>query len=98
MTEFNLFNYKSQNYTDTSQKAYKKKEYKLKGLREEVYNFLQIEPQTNHQIAEALNMTLQSVCGRCRELQLMDLVQDSGMRRKTSFGGTAIVWATKEKK
>ena len=43
-------------------------------------------------------MTLQSVCGRCRELQLMDLVEDSGMRRKTSFGGTAIVWATKEKK
>ena len=98
MTEFNLFNYKSHNYTDTSERAYKKKEYKLKGLREEVYNFLKIEPQTNHQIAEGLNMTLQSVCGRCRELQLMDLVEDSGMRRKTSFGGSAIVWQAKEKK
>ena len=42
-------------------------------------------------------MTLQSVCGRCRELQLMDLVFDSGQRRKTSFGGSAIVWQAKRK-
>ena len=27
---YNLFNYKSQNYTDTSKKAYQNKEYKLK--------------------------------------------------------------------
>ena len=73
------------------------KEYKLKGLREEVYQFLLIEPKTNHQIAEELDMTLQSVCGRCRELQLMDLVFDSGQRRKTSFGGSAIVWQAKRK-
>ena len=32
---YNLFNYKAQNYTDTSKKAYQNKEYKLKGLREE---------------------------------------------------------------
>ncbi len=94
---YNLFNYKSQNYTDTSKKAYQNKEYKLKGLREEVYQFLLIEPKTNHQIAEELDMTLQSVCGRCRELQLMDLVFDSGQRRKTSFGGSAIVWQAKRK-
>jgi predicted Rossmann fold nucleotide-binding protein DprA/Smf involved in DNA uptake len=94
---YNLFNYKAQNYTDTSKKAYQNKEYKLKGLREEVYQFLLIEPKTNHQTAEELDMTLQSVCGRCRELQLMDLVFDSGQRRKTSFGGTAIVWQAKRK-
>jgi len=94
---YNLFNYKAQNYTDTSKKAYQNKEYKLKGLREEVYQFLLIEPKTNHQIAEELDMTLQSVCGRCRELQLMDLVFDSGQGRKTSFGGSAIVWQAKRK-
>ena len=98
MTEnYNLFNYKAQNYTDTSQKAYQKKVYKLQGLREEVYQFLLMEPKTNHQIAEELDMTLQSVCARCRELQLMDLVFDSGQRRKTSFGGSAIVWQAKRK-
>ena len=94
---YNLFNYKAHNHTDTSKKAYQNKEYKLKGLREEVYQFLLIEPKTNHQIAEELDMTLQSVCGRCRELQLMDLVFDSGQRRKTSFGGSAIVWQAKRK-
>ena len=94
---YNLFNYKAQNYTDTSKKAYQNKEYKLKGLREEVYQFLLIEPKTNHQIAEELDMSLQSVCARCRELQLMDLVFDSGQRRKTSFGGSAIVWEAKRK-
>lgn len=94
---YNLFNYKAQNYTDTSKKAYQNKEYKLKGLREEVYQFLLIEPKTNHQTAEELDMSLQSVCARCRELQLMDLVFDSGQRRKTSFGGSAIVWQAKRK-
>ena len=42
-------------------------------------------------------MTLSSVCARCRELQLLDLVEDSGNRRSTGNGGTAIVWQVKQK-
>ena len=46
---------------------------------------------------DELNMPLSSVTARCRELQLMNLVFDSGNRRKTSFGGTAIIWQAKRK-
>ena len=40
-------------------------------------------------------MTLSSVCARCRELQVLDLVEDSGKRRNTPYGKTAIVWRAK---
>ena len=40
-------------------------------------------------------MTLSSVCARCRELQKLDLVEDSGKRRNTPYGKTAIVWRAK---
>jgi len=40
-------------------------------------------------------MPLSSVCGRCRELQELNLVIDSGLRRKTKFGKQAIVWRIK---
>tara|TARA_Y100000296_G_scaffold73933_1_gene91936 strand:- start:38 stop:331 length:294 start_codon:yes stop_codon:yes gene_type:complete len=94
--QLSLLNYKSHNYTDTSIKAYGKKILKLKGLRIKVLEFLQSQSSTNFEIAEELEMTLSSVCGRCRELQLMDLVEDSGKRRKTPNGATAIVWQRKK--
>ncbi len=90
-------NYKAHNYTDTSIRAYGKKILKLRGLRLKVLEFLQSQSSTNFETAEELEMTLSSVCGRCRELQLMDLVFDSGKRRKTPNGGTAIVWQVKQK-
>ena len=96
--QLSLLNYKSHNYTDTSIKAYGKKILKLQGLRLKVLEFLTTQSSTNFEVAEELEMTLSSVCGRCRELQLLDLVFDSGKRRKTSNGGTAIVWQVRQKK
>ena len=95
--KLNLFNYKAHNYTDTSIKAYGKKILKLQGLRLKVLEFLTTQSSTNFEVAEELEMTLSSVCGRCRELQLLDLVFDSGKRRKTPNGATAIVWQVKQK-
>jgi|TARA_Y100000296_G_scaffold22653_1_gene26779 predicted transcriptional regulator len=96
--QLSLLNYKAHNYTDTSTKAYGKKILKLKGLRLKVLEFLQSQSSTNFEIAEELEMTLSSVCGRCRELQLLKLVYDSGKRRKTPNGATAIVWQAKPNK
>ena len=95
--KLSLLNYKSHNYTDTSIKAYGKKILKLQGLRLKVLEFLKTQSSTNFEVAEVLEMTLSSVCGRCRELQLLDLVFDSGKRRKTPNGATAIVWEVKQK-
>ena len=95
--QLSLLNYKSHNYTDTSIKAYGKKILKLQGLRLKVLEFLKTQSSTNFEVAEELEMTLSSVCGRCRELQLLDLVFDSGKRRKTPNGATAIVWEVKQK-
>ena len=88
-------NYKAHNYTDTSRSAYNKQKPKLLTKRERVLEFLKTQASTNYEIAEELEMTLSSVCARCRELQLLDLVEDSGKRRETPYGKTAIVWRAK---
>jgi hypothetical protein len=41
-------------------------------------------------------MPLSSVCARVRELQILNLVIDSGLKRKTKYGKDAIVWAKKD--
>ena len=87
--------YKAQNYTDTSRSAYNKQKPKLLTKRERVLEFLKTQASTNYEIAEELEMTLSSVCARCRELQVLDLVEDSGKRRETPYGKTAIVWRIK---
>ena len=54
--------------------------------------------RTNDEIAASLGMLIQTVCGRVRELQgsefagLPRRIVDSGMRRKTRTGCSAIVW------
>ena len=88
-------NYKAHNYTDTSRSAYNKQRPKLLTKRERVLEFLKTQASTNYEIAEELEMTLSSVCARCRELQILDLVEDSGKRRETPYGKTAIVWHVK---
>ena len=89
-------NYKAHNYTDTSRSAYNKQKPKLLTKRERVFEFLKTQASTNYEIAEELEMTLSSVCARCRELQVLDLVEDSGKRRETPYGKTAIVWRIKK--
>ena len=97
LKQLSLLNYKSHNYTDTSIRAYGKKILKLQGLRLKVLEWLENKSSTNFETAESLEMTLSSVCARCRELQLLGLVEDSGNRRSTANGGTAIVWRVKQK-
>ena len=72
--QLSLLSYKAHNYTDTSIRAYGKKILKLRGLRLKVLEFLQSQSSTNFEVAEKLKMTLSSVCGRCRELQILNLV------------------------
>ena len=88
--------YKAHNYTDTSISAYIQQKPKLLTKRERVFEFLKTQASTNYEIAEELEMTLSSVCARCRELQVLDLVEDSGKRRETPYGKTAIVWRIKK--
>ena len=88
--------YKAHNYTDTSRSAYNKQKPKLLTKREKVFEFIKSQSSTNYQIADELEMPLSSVCARVRELQLLNLVEDSGNRRETPFGKTAIVWRRKK--
>ena len=88
--------YAAHNYTDTSKSAYIQQKPKLLTKRERVLEFLKTQASTNYEIAEELEMTLSSVCARCRELQVLNLVEDSGKRRDTPYGKTAIVWRIKK--
>ena len=84
--------YESANYTKTSQDALATIKPKIKTKREEVYEFIKFQASTNYEISDELDMPLSSVCGRVRELQVLNLVEDSGERRKTKYGKQAIVW------
>jgi predicted transcriptional regulator len=88
--------YKAHNYTDTSRSAFNKQKPKLLTKRERVFEFLKTQASTNYEIAEELEMPLSTICGRCRELQILNLVEDSGKRRETPYGKTAIVWHVKK--
>ena len=83
--------YPAHNYTDTSKSAWVNKKDKLT-KREQVYEYIKFQDSTNYEIARELEMPLSSVCARVRELQLLELVEDSGIRRETPYGKTAIVW------
>ena len=87
--------YPAHNFTDTSKSAWVNKKDKLT-KREQVYEYIKTEPSTNYQIAKELNMPLSSVCARVRELQITHHVEDSGIRRGTPYGKTAIVWVKKD--
>ena len=87
--------YQAHNYTDTSKSAWANKKDKLT-KREQVFQYIKLVSSTNYEIADELNMPLSSVTARCRELQILNLVEDSGKRRETPFGKTAIVWRIKK--
>jgi len=100
MKQLDIFetDYESCNYTETSKKALASVKEKIKTKREQVYDLLKVNPLTNYEIADELKMPLSSVTARCRELQILDLVEDSGYKRKTKYGKDAIVWQPKKKK
>ena len=87
--------YPAHNFTDTSKSAWVNKKDKLT-KREQVYEYIKFQDSTNYEIARELEMPLSSVCARVRELQLLGLVEDSGIRRETPYGKTAIVWQKKD--
>ena len=97
MKQLNIFDteYQSANYTKTSKDALNTIKPKIKTKREQVYELLKTQSLTNYEIADELDMPLSSVCARCRELQELNLVEDSGLRRKTKYGKDAIVWHEK---
>ena len=97
MKQLDIFDtdYESCNYTKTGQEALATIKPKIKTKREQVYDLLKVNPLTNYEIADELEMPLSSVTARCRELQILDLVEDSGYKRKTKYGKDAIVWQKK---
>jgi DNA-binding transcriptional regulator GbsR (MarR family) len=97
MKQLDIFdtNYESCNYTSTSKKALASIKPKIKTKREQVYDLIKLNPLTNYQIADELEIPLSSVCARVRELQVLNLVIDSGLKRKTQYGKDAIVWKIK---
>lgn len=100
MKQLDIFetDYESCNYTKTSKEALASVKPKIKTKREKVYDLIKLNPLTNYEIAAELEMPLSSVTARCRELQILDLVEDSGYKRKTKYGKDAIVWQPKKKK
>ena len=100
MKQLDIFetDYESANYTKTSQNGLASIKPKIKTKREQVYQLIKLNPLTNYQIADELDMPLSSVCGRVHELQELNLVENSGQTRETKYGKQAIVWQLKKKK
>ena len=100
MKQLDIFetDYESANYTKTSQNGLASIKSKIKTKREQVYQLIKLNPLTNYQIADELDMPLSSVCGRVHELQELNLVENSGQTRETKYGKQAIVWQLKKKK
>jgi len=98
MKQLNIFetDYESCNYTSTSKKALASIKPKIKTKREQVYDLIKLKPLTNYEISDELEIPLSSVCARVRELQVLNLVIDSGLKRKTKYGKDAIVWERKK--
>src|SRR6056300_1014346 len=98
MKQLDIFDtdYESCNYTKTSQEALATIKPKIKTKREQVYDLIKLNALTNYEISDELDMPLSSVCARCHELQELNLVIDSGLRRETKFGQQAIVWKRKK--
>jgi len=100
MKQLDIFetDYESCNYTETSKQALADIKPKIKTKRQQVHELIKLKPLNNCEISRELEIPLSSVCGRVRELQLLDLIEDSGYKRKTVNGKNGIVWQVKKKK
>lgn len=81
----------------TSLEAYDSIQNDKQTLQLKVLNALESSHSDGMTIEEIVNSTgikLQTVCARRKELENQGLVFNTGRRRKTSSGRTAIVWAT----
>ncbi len=83
------------NGTDTSMMAAEEIKPHLGRLQSEVYSYIvkqEVSGATCHEIAQMLNLSLQSATPRVYELRLKGKVRDSGHRRLTPTQRLAIVW------
>ena len=97
MDEPDLFNYKAfQRNSATSKEAFESKKNKVT-VRDRVYDLLLLKNMSNEQIANELNIPLSSACARVRELQILDLVEDSNYRSLSKFGKKVVLWRGKVK-
>ena len=92
MKQYSLLDYRAENYTDTSKDAFSYQQPKVLTLREKIHEWIKVQSSSNEQISEELDIVLSSVCARVRELQKLNLIQDSGKRVLTKYGRKAIVW------
>ena len=84
--------YESANYTKTSQDELATIKPKIKTTREQVHDLIKLNALTNYEISDELEIPLSSVCARVRELQVLNLVENSGRTKETKYGKQAIVW------
>ena len=97
MDEPDLFNYKAfQRKSATSKEAFESKKNKVT-VRDRVYDLLLLKNMSNEQIANELNIPLSSACARVRELQILDLVENSNYRSLSKFGKKVVLWRGKVK-
>jgi DNA-binding MarR family transcriptional regulator len=81
------------NGTDTSVSAAKAATPAMTGNRARVLSYIiRYGPITQDQLADRMNMPIQSVNPRVNELARMNLIRDTGERRPTRSGKRAAVW------
>ena len=81
---------------DTQRAAWTDLQDKLGDRQRRVLKAIQAAPRTLAEIASALNVPINCVSGRVRELCQAGAVEDSGQRRKNPDSGKAnIVWQAK---
>lgn len=89
---------KYQPHSDTSRSAARQIESQAESLRGKVYRFLKECPHygaTDEELQSILNMEANTQ--RPRRVELVDkgLVYDSGKKRKTKSGRSAVVWCAR---
>ncbi len=65
-------------------------------LRLKVFRYIERAPATCDEIEEGLGMRHQTASARIRDLAKLDILEDSGHRRKTRSGRLATVWQAKK--
>jgi hypothetical protein len=85
----------AQKHSDTSVEAGARIDSQLNRLQRQVLNYLQKQGETgatDEEMQQGLGMPPNTQRPRRRELQLNEVVHDSGARRLTRSGRRAVVW------
>ena len=85
-----------QAHSGTSREAASAIKGKSARLRQQVLDELRRNPATDEELANVLNLSGNTARPRRVELVEIGIVEDSGQRRKTASGRSAVVWRVKE--